>query len=184
MISALLFDLDGTLFDSTEANVRSYSQAFKKVGVHFSADKYRQGFGLRFAEMIKQIAPEIDSQLVEKIRSAKSELYKQNLGIVKPNVGLLSFLRDAKSYYKTALVTTASTKNVNSLLDYFLPGESLFDVIICGEDVVKGKPDPECYKTAASKLGVDSSQCLVFEDTEVGIDAATGAGMVYIRVLM
>ncbi|PJE65223.1 hydrolase [Candidatus Saccharibacteria bacterium CG10_big_fil_rev_8_21_14_0_10_47_8] len=184
MISALLFDLDGTLFDSTKANVKAYSQAFEKAGVVFSADKYRQLFGLRFGEMMEQIAPNTDPHVVEKIKNLKSEFYKENLEQVKPNVGLLNFLRDAKAHYKTALVTTASAKNVDSLLSHFLSGENLFDVIIRSEDVAKSKPDPECYKLAAERLGVDPSECLVFEDTKIGIDAAAAAGMAYIRVTL
>ncbi len=57
-----------------------------------------------------------------------------------------------------------------------------FDVFVCAGDYKKGKPDPEPFLLAAEKLGVNPKDCLVFEDTEMGIQAATAAGMASVRV--
>jgi HAD superfamily hydrolase (TIGR01509 family) len=57
-----------------------------------------------------------------------------------------------------------------------------FDVFVCAGDYKKGKPDPEPFLLAAQKLGVNPRECLVFEDTEMGIQAATAAGMASVRV--
>jgi len=57
-----------------------------------------------------------------------------------------------------------------------------FDVLVCAEDYERGKPAPDCFLTAAARLGVEPRDCLVFEDTEMGIEAATAAGMASVRV--
>ena len=57
-----------------------------------------------------------------------------------------------------------------------------FDVLVCAEDYARGKPAPDCFLTAAQQLGVDPKDCLVFEDTEMGIEAAKAAGMSWVRV--
>jgi HAD superfamily hydrolase (TIGR01509 family) len=57
-----------------------------------------------------------------------------------------------------------------------------FDVLVCAGEYTKGKPDPEPFLLAAEKLGVNPKDCLVFEDTEMGIQAATAAGMASVRV--
>ena len=56
------------------------------------------------------------------------------------------------------------------------------DVLVCAEDYARGKPAPDCFLTAASHLGVAPNDCLVFEDTDMGIEAATAAGMASVRV--
>jgi len=184
MITALLFDLDGTLFDSSEANVTSYSQAFSEAGVTFDADAYKANFGLRFGEMMDLIAPSSTPKQRLQIKDLKTRFYAANIGLVKPNDPLLNFLRSAKDHYRAALVTTASKNNVTNLLDHFLGKEQLFDVIITGEDVKLGKPDPECYTLAIRALGVSADGCLVFEDTKVGVEAARRAGTQVIKVSM
>jgi beta-phosphoglucomutase len=184
MISSLIFDLDGTLFDSSEANVKAYSLAFQAVGLELDVERYRQLFGLRFSEMMDAIAPAADEATRQKIRSAKAEHYQANLQLVQPNAGLLAFVESAKPHCSTALVTTASRKNVEALLEKFLPGQRLFDQVVVGEDVKQGKPDPECYLLAASKLAASPKQCLVFEDSEVGLEAARRAGMQTVRIAL
>ena len=82
---------------------------------------------------------------------------------------------------KVALASTASKKNLYNVLKYFKL-ENFFDVIICGEDVNKGKPDPEVYNMAMNKLGVTADESLIFEDSEVGTQAAENANVKFIKI--
>jgi len=182
MITCLLFDLDGTLFDSTAANVAAYAAAFKDVGVTFDATAYKRLFGLRFDEMMAAIAPDMDAATRQKIKPLKAGYYEANFDLVRQNTGLLALLRSCRAHYKTALVTTAARRNVTSLLRHFAVEETLFDVIITGDEVTHGKPDPECYLAAIKALGVPAEQCCVFEDSDIGITAARAAGADVIRV--
>lgn len=60
----------------------------------------------------------------------------------------------------------------------------MFDIIICGEDVSKGKPNPEVYETALKKLNISSNEALVFEDSEIGMKAAENANINYVKIKM
>jgi beta-phosphoglucomutase len=182
MTNYFLFDLDGTLFDTTEANIAAYSQAFQQVGLVFDETHYRQLFGLRFLEMMQQLAPEVDEATRNKVKALKSRFYKDNLDLVRPNHGLLALLQTISEDYKTALVTTASRSNVENLLTHFNVPQPLFDVIITGEDVAHGKPHPECYQLAADALQANPAECIVFEDSDIGVAAATAAGIKVIRI--
>lgn len=184
MAASFIFDLDGTLFDSTEANIKAYRQAFKDVGLTFNARAYRKFFGLRFPEMMDQLAPNTNETTRETIKKQKAIHYKTNLKHINPNHGLLMFLKHISPTHLTALVTTASKHNVENLLEFFDIEKDLFNTIVTGEHVKNGKPDPECYTIAIKSLGVKASDCCVFEDSDVGIEAARRAGTNVIRVVM
>ncbi len=180
MIKYLIFDLDGTLFDSSKANLRAYSLAFEEIGVPFERQKYLQNFGLRFNEMMDTISPGLSDEQKNNLKKLKSTYYKQNLDLVIPNEGLLAILKSGA--FSAALVTTASKINVTNLLSHFNVPESLFRVIVTGEDVSAGKPEPECYTLALSKLSAQPEECCVFEDSESGIQAATAAGIKVVKI--
>ncbi len=182
MIKCLIFDLDGTLFDSTEANVRAYKQAFLASGLKFDEVAYRKLFGLRYSEMIRQLAPKADLKKHKRVKLLKSGFYKENLNLVRKNDGLFDLLVSVQGKFKTALVTTASKQNVTNLLRYFHVRQSLFNIIVTGEDVINGKPDPECYLITLQKLDLTADACLVFEDSLVGIEAARLAGIHVLKV--
>lgn len=184
MSNALLFDLDGTLFDSTEANVLAYKQAFCDHDVEFAENLYRQCFGLRFPEMMAVLSPGIDPAIADSIKLAKVRHYQENLHLVRQNQELIDLLHTSSKSHKTALVTTASRDNVINLLAYFGLPECLFDVVITGEDVSKGKPDPECYLIAIKKLDTKPEECCIYEDSDVGIEAAKATGAKVVRVKM
>ncbi len=182
MIKYLIFDLDGTLFDSSKANIQSYSRAFSQAGVAFDEQKYVKNFGLRFGEMMDVISPGLTDTQKNKIRELKSTYYKEHLDLVIPNEGLLAIIES--NTYPAALVTTASKVNVDHLLDYFGVKKNLFKVIITGEDVSAGKPDPECYSLALKKLNAKPEECCVFEDSNTGIQAAKSAGIKVVKIVI
>ena len=176
------FDLDGTLFDTTEANVQAYTLAFKAIGLTFDSARYRAFFGLRFAEMMREIAPQLTPQQADEVRRLKSKFYAESLDLAQPNAGLLRLLASVQGQLKTALVTTARRQNTLAILNHFSVSESSFNIIITGEDVDKGKPNPECYLKAAALLNIPAAAALVFEDSDSGVQAAIEAGMSVIRV--
>lgn len=182
MIRCLIFDLDGTLFDSKQANIVSYQLAFKDVGLMLDVAAYQKNFGHRFKELMDVILPGSNDVTRNNIKQKKAIYYSQQLSLVKPNLGLIELLKSTGDNYKTAIVTTASRVNVTNLLEHFSIKEDLFDHIITGEDVTYSKPNPECYKKAIAVLGAHPEECLVFEDSPIGIEAATNAGAHVIRV--
>ena len=101
---------------------------------------------------------------------------------LKPNITLIDFIRKAKaSGVKIAIASTAQRGNLMNVLKY-LQLEDLFDMIIAGDAVKEGKPNPEIYLNSMSLLKVSPSETLVFEDTEVGLMAAEQSGANVIKI--
>lgn len=181
-VRCFIFDLDGTLVDTYKANYRAYREAFREAGVTFTAKQYRQFFGWRLDDWVKKIIPEIDKGQLEKLKEDKSRFYEKNIKFCGLNNSLVTFLKYVKKMgYFTCLTTTASSKNAQYVLDYF-DLKNLFDYIIYGEDVSRPKPDPECFDRCFKKFKVKPTECVIFEDSKTGCEAAVRSGATLIAV--
>lgn len=181
MIRAIITDFDGTLVDTFEANYAAYCLAFKRYGLEITKEQYRQCFGLRFDAFMNVMKIE-DADLRSNLKSEKARVYPQCFSHLKPNTTLIEFIRKAKaSGVKTAIASTAQRGNLMNVLQH-MHLDDLFDIIIAGDAVKKGKPDPEIYLTSMSLLEVTPSETLVFEDTEVGLQAAEQSGANVIKI--
>ena len=177
MIKYIITDFDGTLVDTMKANMAAYTEAFEESGYVFSDKLYAKAFGLRFDDMCNVLGVTENKTVRDKIRTLKSEVYPKYFDLIKVNKELLHFIASVPDV-KVAIATTAAKKNFYNVMRHVLPGVTV-DVIVTGEDVKNGKPDPEVYNIAKEKLGVtDNSEVIVFEDSEVGIKAANNAGIV------
>ena len=182
IFSGYITDLDGTLCDTMDANLLSYKQAFSDASINFSEKTYRDNFGLRFDNMMEVLAPKATDDQLAIVKSQKAIHYKKNVSVIKPNTALINILKRAKKCgKKVGLATTAREENAKTILK-FLNLEDFFDSTIFGEDVIQGKPDPECYKKVINKLNLKAKDCLIFEDSQVGIIAAQSTGASYIKV--
>ncbi|XP_058179562.1 haloacid dehalogenase-like hydrolase domain-containing protein At4g39970 [Rhododendron vialii] len=129
--------------------------------------------------------PEDDAaraKLIDTIQDWKTERYKEIIksGTVEPRPGVLRLMDEAKAAGKQLAVCSAATKSSVILCLENLIGMDRFqslDCFLAGDDVKEKKPDPSIYLTAATKLGVSGKECLVVEDSVIGLQAATSAGM-------
>ena len=180
-LGALLFDLDGTLVDTREANFEAYRGAFAQSGHELTREQFEATWGRDSRDFIPDLLPGIDAPAVDAIRAAKSRLYGDQLHRTVANEALVAFLRLVAPHHPTALVSTAKSGNGTQLLEaHDLDG--LFDVVVWGDQVSRSKPDPEGYRQAVARLGVDPSSCLAFEDSATGRAAALAAGLVVLQV--
>ena len=101
--------------------------------------------------------------------------YKHNLDKARKNEHLIEILKNMHATYYTAIVTTASRENTTDILKYF-ECEELFDLLVTQEDVSKVKPDPEGFVRAMEYFEVNSEHTIIFEDSEVGVQAAQASG--------
>lgn len=132
-----------------------------------------------------EIPPENDTdreKLIDTLQDWKTERYKEIIksGTVKPRPGVLRLMDEAKAAGKKLAVCSAATKSSVILSLENLIGMERFqglDCFLAGDDVKEKKPDPSIYLTAAQRLGVAEKNCLVVEDSVIGLQAATGAGM-------
>ena len=180
-VQALLFDLDGTLVDTREANYRAYRDAFAESGYELGEEAFAGTWGRDSRDFIPDLLPGISPAEVDVIRAAKSRLYADVLDTTVANDALIAFLRLVAPTHRTALVSTAKSGNGRQILDThgLTP---LFDVQVWGDDVQSSKPDPEGYLKALSLLGVDAADGLAFEDSETGRQAAVAAGLAVLEV--
>jgi beta-phosphoglucomutase len=181
-VKAVISDLDGTLVDTRSANIAAYRDAFATVGVPFVEVLYQQAFGLAFDAMMDVVAPEVGKAERAAIGRRKAEVYSSYLPLNRPNASLLALLGHLRQGgTRIALATTARRSNVLAVLQH-CAADSLFDALVTAEDVARGKPAPDCYLAAAARLGVEPDECVVFEDSEVGVEAANRAGCRVIEV--
>ncbi|HYN98432.1 MAG TPA: HAD family phosphatase [Actinomycetota bacterium] len=180
-VRGLLFDLDGTLVGTKQANFFAYRDAFAEFGQPLPAEVFEKTWGQDSRDFIPELIPGIQPEEVDHMRWRKSVLYEKYLDRTVANTALIEFLRMVRPDHKTAIVSTAKSVNGRQILE--LHGlEPLFDVLIFGDSVVSGKPDPEGYRMAIELLGIQPGEGLAFEDSAAGQEAALAAGLQVIEV--
>ncbi|XP_004289309.1 PREDICTED: haloacid dehalogenase-like hydrolase domain-containing protein At4g39970 [Fragaria vesca subsp. vesca] len=122
------------------------------------------------------------AKIIDTLQDWKTERYKEIIksGTVEPRPGVLRLMDEAKAAGKKLAVCSAATKSSVILCLESLIGNERFqglDCFLAGDDVKEKKPDPSIYLTAAKRLGISASDCLVVEDSVIGLQAATKAGM-------
>ena len=184
LIQAYLVDFDGTLADTSASNYLAYANALKEIGVSLSREQFdKLAFGRNWREFLPPILKENgNSANPAAVAARKVELYRETVACVSFNEALISLLENRNSALKTALVTSASAENVRSVLSGRRKLGGLFDVIVTGDDVTRHKPDPQGYAIAAKLLGVSAENCIVFEDSDIGIMAGQAFGAHVLRV--
>lgn len=180
-IKLLITDFDGTLVDTFDANYKAYKKAFHEYQIDLSKEKYAACFGLRFDDFMNKMGI-YDEKIRNNIRILKSNYYPSFFSEFKVNKTLLSMLNTFKqSGGLTAVASTARYINLINAIHY-IHAEDVFSLILTGENVKYGKPNPEIYNMVLDKLQVINTNALVFEDSSVGIEAAKNAGISYIKI--
>ena len=122
------------------------------------------------------------SMPVDLVARRKESLYYELLPQLKPVPEVLEHIEAQHGQIPFAVVSGSTRQSVTESLRS-LGLLDRFDVLVCAEDYQKSKPDPEAFLLAAARLRVPPNTCLVFEDTEMGIQAATAAGMASVKIL-
>jgi beta-phosphoglucomutase len=176
---AVLFDMDGTLAENAQLHHRAWEVTLlERYGYSLSPTETKVHGGKTKAiveSLLGNVFP--DDASANEFHEYKEEKYRQIAsGKIVPVAGLLEFLDYLEHRgVKIALVTSADLKNTKFVLGD-LNLESRFVVRVMGEDVKRGKPDPEPFALGASKLGVPAEDCLVFEDSLIGVQSGISAG--------
>lgn len=170
-----IFDMDGTLFDTTEVNFKSYKNACKEYGYDIEETKFKESFiGKNYKDFLPILG--IDStENLEKIHTFKKIDYKNHLNLAKKNDSLFELIKSIKKDYVVAIATTASKENTYNILEHF-DVLNLFDIIITQENCEKLKPNPECYTQVMNLAKISANNTIIFEDSEVGISAGKASG--------
>jgi HAD superfamily hydrolase (TIGR01509 family) len=179
---AYLFDCDGTIADSMPLHYVAWKRALAEWNCEFSEDLFYRWGGLPVAEIIATLNEERGLNMpVKDVSRRKEELYFESLPQLKAVPEVLEHIEASHGRIPLAVVSGSARDSVTASLK-MLKILDRFDTLICAGDYQKSKPDPEPFLIAAQRLGIAPEDCLVFEDTDLGIQAATAAGMASVRV--
>jgi HAD superfamily hydrolase (TIGR01509 family) len=180
---AYLFDCDGTIVDSMPLHYVAWKTVLAEWRCAFDEELFYSWGGMPVAEIIAALNVRHGLTMpAEEIARRKEGMYYNILPELKAVPEVLEHIHMSHGKIPFAVVSGSTrdsvTKSLNALgiLDRF-------ETLVCAGDYTKSKPDPEPFLIAAERLGVALQDCLVFEDTEMGIQAATAAGMASVKVL-
>jgi len=176
-MSAILFDMDGTLIDSEPLWLKAEIEVMAEVGCHWDEQDQINCLGgpaerteRYMQERSKNIKPY--GYFINRLHEVMKERITNELDLI-PNA--LELLKECKKAgIKIALVTASSRDLMTIVLKRFPQGT--FDVVVSGDDVEKSKPDPAPYLLAAKQLSVDITKCVVIEDSLTGVKSGLASG--------
>lgn len=176
--------MDGTIADSMPLHYLAWKQALGEYGcTDFPEDVFYAWGGWPVTRIIATLNERHGlSMPVEEVAHRKESLYYELLPQLTAVPEVLEQIEEAHQRIPFAVVSGSTRESVTASLRA-LHLEDKFDVLVCAGDYTHSKPDPEPFLLAAKKLSVPPETCLVFEDTQMGIQAATAAGMQSVRIL-
>jgi HAD superfamily hydrolase (TIGR01509 family) len=179
---AYLFDCDGTIVDSMPLHYIAWKKALAEWNCSFEERLFYAWGGRPVTEIIAALNQRDGLNMpVDAVARRKEDLYFELLPQIKAIPEVVEHIEAKHGHIPLAVVSGSRRDSVlGSLTALHLIDK--FDVLVCAEDYARGKPAPDCFLVAAERLGVPPEDCLVFEDTDLGIEAATAAGMASVRV--
>ncbi len=184
-IKAFIFDMDGLILDTERIAFKSYKEALKEYGYDFTEAFFLTLVGTN-VKLTKELCLNrygswFPFDLLHENHNKITEEYIKKNGVpLKEGVNeLIDYLKEKD--YKIALATSSDREKAEYLLE-LVKIKDKFDYIICGNDIVNSKPNPEIFLKAAENLKVEPKECVVIEDSKFGVKAAVNAGMKVINV--
>ena len=179
-MDAVIFDLDGLLADTEIISLKVYQELLEDFGIPFTEETYsREYSGHREEENVQRFLDTYDlpwnfDQTLEKVYELEAQILAKGVNLKKGAKNLLAFLQ--REGIPIALATSSVESRARMILDSngIL---SLFDHLVFAKDVKRSKPYPDIFLKACSDLNVLPENCLVLEDSEAGIEAASRAGI-------
>jgi beta-phosphoglucomutase len=178
----LIFDLDGTLIDTTPIHARAFQETFAPLDI---AVDYSTIAGMKTEDAVSKLLAgagrSATSALVAELTEEKRRRSLELIGAAEPIEGAAEFVSRAKDHFRIALCTSGSRRGMELSLET-LGLAGAFEAVVTGEDVTAGKPDPASYLEVLRRSAVEPSAALVFEDADLGAEAARRAGIDVVRV--
>lgn len=180
MIKAIIFDMDGLMIDSERVTFECYQERLKDMNLTMDEEFYKtllgkliKGIYQRFYDVYGNDFP--IENVIQDVHQLMAERFEtEGVPVKKGLVELLHYLKD--NNYKTIVATSSNRDRVDKILSQAKITE-FFDDSICGDEVTKGKPNPEVFLKSCQKLGVNVDEAIVLEDSEAGIQASYDANI-------
>lgn len=183
---AVLWDVDGTMIDSSEYHWLSWRDALAAEDFPLTREQFSAVFGRRNDEILRgYFGEDYPAAEVERVGGSKERMYRELVRTrgIELLPGVRGWLERLKGEgWLQAVATSAPRENIEAIMPA-LGLSGYFDAVAAAEDVTVGKPDPQIFLVAARKLGVEPPACVVVEDAPAGLEAARRAGMRNVGVL-
>jgi len=177
MKKGIIFDMDGTIVDSLPYHYKAWKIFFRENKVENFSEKLKEYKGGGTLDLMTAVYGDKYSRNELKIMTDDKEIifrqiYKNNVEPIKGFMKMFEFIKSKKIL--VGLASNAIRKNVKMILNELKIYEE-FDSIICGDEVKKGKPNPEMFDETVNRFKLKKKECLIFEDSVEGVSAAVNS---------
>lgn len=183
-ISAIIFDLNGTILEDEDEYGKAFNRVLKSLGVDSKTDyPHEKGIGVKenWLKLLEKYKIKTD-KTPEALTKETQEAYLTEIDEVTVRPGFDDFIEKLKDDgIQVALATSNTWEQVDRILDT-VNLQGVFDAVTTCDEVIYNKPDPGIFTITADKLGTERYECLVIEDSASGIEAAKRAGMKVIAI--
>ena len=181
--AGLIFDCDGTLADTMPIHYQAWTAMLARHGIPFGEKRFYELGGIPTAGIIHILAEEtgVPADDIPAMVRVKEECFLALMSQVKP----IKVVCDIAKAYRGVLpmaVASGGYRDVVAETLTMIGVRDWFPVVVCAEDTARHKPEPDVFLEAASRLNVPAAACIVFEDTDIGLEAARRAGMAGVDV--
>jgi beta-phosphoglucomutase-like phosphatase (HAD superfamily) len=180
--SGYIFDCDGTLADNMPLHYQAWVRAMEDFGGEYPEELFYAWGGRPTATIVQSLNERYGLELdVALVVRRKEDYYLGLIGDVQPLDVVIAIAKEMHGRVPLAVASGGHRELVVATLDA-LGITGLFDAVVCAEDYERGKPHPDPFLMAAKEIGVPPGECVVFEDSPIGIEAARAAGMAWVLV--
>jgi len=183
ILRAILWDMDGVLADTSSLHFQTWEYVLTGLGIPFDRQQFHRIYGLKNHDLLPYlIGKPMDIQWIQRVSDQKEQAFRQAIqGQLHPLPGVVDWLTCFQSWgYKQAVASSAPPENVEALVSELGIREYFAALVTPGD--LPGKPDPAVFLEASRQLGIPAKQCIVIEDSIVGVQAAHRANMRCIAV--
>jgi HAD superfamily hydrolase (TIGR01509 family) len=184
MIKGIIFDMDGTIVDSLPYHYEAWKIFFNENKVENFSEKLNEYKGGGTLDLMRTVyGNQYSKKELKKMSEDKEKIFRKIYkGEIKQILGFKNFLDELKSKdIMVGLASNAIRKNVSMIINE-LEIYDHFDSIICGDEVINGKPNPEMFNETIDRFNINKDECLIFEDSLEGVLAAKNSGIKVIGI--
>ena len=174
--AALLFDCDGTLVDTMDVHRSIWTEIFARYGFTITDAWWEEYANVALVPFVQAVIPDASEELADDLNVEGMARYLEVIHLAEPLEHVIEVAREHHGRLPMAVVTGGYREIIVPTLD--AAGIThLFDVIVTADDVTHSKPAPDVYERAVTLLEVDPARCIAYEDSEIGMTSAQGAGI-------
>lgn len=174
---AIIFDCDGTLTDSMPVHFLAWRKTLAEYGVAFSEERFYALAGMPTERIVRLLAREQGRDVdARQVAEQKEALFLESLGLLEPIEPVVEVARHFRGQIPMAVASGGYRGVIEQQLRQ-IGCEGWFSVLVTAEDTERHKPDPDVFLEAARRMQIQPGRCLVYEDADLGVQAAQAAGM-------